>query len=75
MELTKKFDIKFHLDGVKSIDINDKYLVSGSLDGFCIIWQLPDFKAIERLKMSQNDSQSFIDGVALYNDFIVCCNA
>ncbi len=30
MELTKKFDIKFHLGTIRCIDINDKYLVSGS---------------------------------------------
>ncbi len=30
LELTKNIDIKFHLGGVICIDINDKYLVSGS---------------------------------------------
>ncbi len=43
MEVTKDINLKFHLSPVGCMDINDKYLVSGSSDGYCIIWQLPDF--------------------------------
>ncbi len=74
MELIKKLDIKFHLGTVTCIDINDKYLVSGSSDSSCIIWKLPDFEPIYRLIMPQGSSPSVIKRVALYNDYIVCCN-
>ncbi len=71
-ELTKNFDINFHLDYVTSIDINDKYMVSGSMDGVCIIWKLPDFNLISRLKMPQGLFILSINDVALYKDYIVC---
>ncbi len=35
--LTKNINIKFHTDTVVCMDINDKYLVSGSWDGSCMI--------------------------------------
>ncbi len=66
-------DIKFHLVEVNCIDINDKYLVSGSCDGSCIIWELPDFKSIDRLIISSQRSLG-INDIALYNDYIVGCN-
>ncbi len=73
LELTKDIDIKFHLDSVTCIDINDRYLVSGSSDGSCIVWKLPDFKPIHRLTIpTQVINYLIINGVALYNDYIVC---
>ncbi len=60
------------MDDVRCIDINDKCLVSGSLDEFYIIWKLPNFKPIKRLKMLLGVIYSIIMGVALYNDYIVC---
>ncbi len=49
LELKKDIDIKFHVGEVSCMNINDKYLVSGSFDGSCIIWKLPNFKPIYRL--------------------------
>ncbi len=72
-ELIKNIDYKFHLGVVVCIDINDQYLVSGSWDGSCIIWKLPDLKPIDRL-IIPGASGLFINDVALYNDYIVCCN-
>ncbi len=71
-ELVKNANIKFHLDEVSSIDINDKYLVSGSFDGSCIIWKLPDFKPIDRLIIPREISAGlYISNVLIYNDYIV----
>ncbi len=54
LELTKNFDIKFHLGSVICVDINDIYLISGSWDRSCIIWKLPNFKPINHLYMPLN---------------------
>ncbi len=48
-------------------------MVSGSTDGSCIVWKLPDFKPIHRLTApTQINNNLFIDDVALYDDYIVC---
>ncbi len=74
LELTKDIDIKFHLSEVSCMEINDKYLVSGSWDGSCIIWTLPDFEPIDRLILPGEIGPGlFINDVAIYNDYIVCC--
>ncbi len=73
LELIEKNDEIFHFGSVLSMDINDKYLVTGSFDGSCIIWKLPGFKPIERLILPQSDNFDIRD-VALYNDYMVCCN-
>ncbi len=54
------------------MDINEKYLVSGSWGGSCIIWQLPDFKLIDYLEIPSQRNYSSTYGIALYNDYIVC---
>ncbi len=69
LELTKDINIKFHLGKVTCMDIDDKYLVSGSCDGCCIIWKLPDFKPINRLIIPEH---RIIRDIAIYNDYIVC---
>ncbi len=75
LELAKDTDIKFHLDIVRCMDINDKYLVSGSSDGSCIFWKLSDFKPMNRLIIPpQSGHNSVINSLALYNDYIVCCD-
>ncbi len=48
---------------VNFLDINDKYLVSGSFDGTCILWKLPDFKPIDRLLIPGN----IASGVHIYD--------
>ncbi len=73
LELMEKNDEIFHFSSVLNIAINDKYLVSSSLDRSCIIWELQDFKPIERLTLPQSDVYG-IKNIALYNDYIVCCN-
>ncbi len=62
---------EFHMSEVRCMDINDKYLVSGTSDG-CLIWKMPDLKPIKRLVTSTQDSFTFINGVTLYNDYIIC---
>ncbi len=75
LELTKDIDIEFHLSIVKCMDINDKYLVTGSYDGCCIIWGLPDFKPIYRLITPTDEGNIYlINGVVLYNNYLVCSN-
>ncbi len=74
LELTKDTDTKVHLGEVSCMDINDKYLVSGSFDGSCIIWTLPDFKPIDSLKIPTGIGEDiYINDVVIYNDYIVCC--
>ncbi len=46
-------------------------MVSGSLDCSCIIWELLNFKPIERLIFLQS---VYSLGVNLYSDYIVFCN-
>ncbi len=72
-ELIEKNDEIFHFDTVLYLDINDKYLISLSWDGSCIIWKLPDFKPIDRLELPSQGNYMLSNGVALYNDYIVCC--
>ncbi len=55
LELIENNDAIFHFGTVIHMDINDKYLVSGSLDGSCIIWKSSDFKPIHRLILSQSN--------------------
>ncbi len=76
IESTKNIDFQFHNGSVLCMDINDNFLVSGSSDGSCIIWKLPDFKPIERLILPrQTNTNHYLGvlGVALYNDYITCC--
>ncbi len=56
---------KYFISVVCHLDINDKYLIYGSLDGSCIIWELPHFKPIDRLILPHSN---FLIGVNLYND-------
>ncbi len=72
LELTEKNDTIFHFDNVSYLDINDKYLISGSFDGTCIIWRLPDFKSIDRLILPTQANNLFLSGIALYNDYVEC---
>ncbi len=71
LELIEKSDAITHFSDILFLDINDNYLVSGSLDGSCIIWKSSDFKPIHRLILSQSN---YLISVALYNDYIVCCD-
>ncbi len=73
LELIEKNDDIFHFDSIIFMDINDKYLVFGSEDGSCIIWELPDFKPIDRLTVPTQTNYLILNGVELYNDYIVCC--
>ncbi len=73
-ELIKNINVQFHLNAVTCIDINEKYMVSGSFDGSCIIWKLPDFKPIYRLIVpwpEEITGNIFIKNVVTYNDYIV----
>ncbi len=71
LELIEKNDEIFHFDGVINMDINDEYLVSGLMDGSCIIWNLPDSKPIDRLTSSLGNY--LVSNGASYDDYIVCC--
>ncbi len=68
--IKKNMDIKFHLGEASCMDINDRYLVSGSCDGSCIIWKLPDFNPMYCLIIPVERSL-IIKDVALYNDYIM----
>ncbi len=73
LELAIDSDNIFHSDTISCVDINDKYLVSGSWDGTCIIWRLSDFKPIDLLFISGGrEFLKTITDVTLYNDYIVC---
>ncbi len=51
------------------MDINGKYLVSGSFDGLGIISGLSDFKPVNGL-ITQRDYYESITGVVLNNNYI-----
>lgn len=51
--------------------MNDKYLVSGSNDGSCVVWKLSDFKPIKHLITETEGFFVAINDVALYNDPLV----
>ncbi len=70
-ELTTEMVDMTHLRDVIALDINDKYLVSCSLDGSFIIWDVPNFDPIECLFIYPEGG---VDSrVALYNDYIAFC--
>ncbi len=71
IDLTDDNDPKTHLDKVICLEINDKFLVSGSTDCSAIIWRLPGFKPMKRLIMAERGCHSYLNLVALFNDYIV----
>ncbi len=73
LELIEKSDAITHFSDILFLNINDKYLVPGSLDGSFIISKSSDFKPIHRLILPQTYIFDLIS-VVLYGDCIICYN-
>ncbi len=60
-----------HSGDVVLQDINDKYMISGSRDCPCIVWELPNFKAIGRLIFPYSDFIDMILEASIYTMIIL----